>query len=72
VGVFDQHRRGETRRLVPVEDGGGDVGGEAGKAGNLAVVGWVQLFALGQIGELPGSTVQQLFAKAVGFSNHPT
>jgi hypothetical protein len=46
VGVFDQHPRGETRRLAPVEDGGGDVGGEVGEAENLTVVGSVQFLVL--------------------------
>ncbi len=65
MGVLDQHRRGETRGLSPFENGGGDVGGEVGEAENLAVIGSVQFFALGQIGELADSAAQELFIEPV-------
>jgi hypothetical protein len=51
---------------MPVEDGGGDIGGKVGEAENLAVVGSMQVLALGQIGEFGGSAVQQLFIEPVG------
>jgi hypothetical protein len=65
--VLSQNRRGETGRLSPFENGGGDVGGEVGEAENLAVVGSVQVLALGQIGKLAGSAVQQPFVEPVSF-----
>jgi hypothetical protein len=67
--VLDQHRRGETGKLSPFEDGGGDVGSEVGEAENLAVLGSVQFLTLGQIGKLDRSAAQQAFVEPVGFDN---
>ncbi len=64
--MLDQHRRGETRGLSSFGNGGGDVGGQVGETKNLAVAGAVQLFALGQIGKLSRSIVQQIFVEPVG------
>jgi len=63
--MLDQHRCSETGRLSAFEYRGGDVGGEVGEAENLAAVGSVQFLALGQIGKLGRSTVQQPFVKPV-------
>jgi hypothetical protein len=51
MGVLDQQRRGETFRLSPFEDGGGDIGGEIGKAEDLAEVGPMQPLVRRQIGK---------------------
>jgi hypothetical protein len=66
--MLDQHRRGETGRLSSFENGGGDVGSEVGEAENLTVVGSVEFFALGQIGELGSAPKQQLIVEPMALT----
>ena len=68
-GVLYQHGRGETQRLSSFENGRGDVGREVGQAENLAVVGSVKFFALGQIGKFARATSKQPVIEPLGFDN---
>ena len=64
--MFDQHRRCQTSRLTPFEDGDGDVGGEISQTKDLAVVGSVQLLAFCQIGKPEGALEDDLVAMCNG------
>src|SRR5262249_24355231 len=57
--VFDERDRGEAFRLAPLQDRGGDIRRQIGKAENPAAVGSAGPLGLGQIGELAGAMLDQ-------------
>src|SRR5216684_1950595 len=71
VRPLDQLRRGEPARMMPVEDRGGDIGGEIGEPKKLTEVGSVKPLAVRQIAELAASVHDQQVMEAVSANDQP-